>query len=362
MRSLTKPFKLMVTIWLLSLAAYSQPSKEIKIASYVTDHAQVFSPKQKQALEDTLRQFQQTTTQQIVMLTVPSMGEENIEDFANNVFSANKLGQKDKDNGVLVVFAQADRKVRIEVGYGLEGALPDAACYRIINHVMIPAFKEGNYTTGLLNGIRAIVDLTSKEQAYTDKTTIKGEVAEEDAGMLGYILIGVFGLTFFIVGYLLTRRCVAIRTSFIKNLYLGHYSWHAFLDYFIGDFMNLLIGIVFMCIPALIIILPMKDHLDLSFQDIFLSLGGILAALALIKLFLIPYIQVKLFLKKPIAFTWAETKGDDEFYKKQRGSGGLSFGSSSFDSGSSFGSSSSSSGGSFGGGGSSGGGGASGSW
>jgi uncharacterized membrane protein YgcG len=83
-----------------------------------------------------------------VVLTVPTVGSASIEEYAVKVFEAWKLGQKGKDNGVLVVVAPQDRKMRIEVGYGLEGTLPDGAAGEIIRTWMTPAFKAGNYDKG----------------------------------------------------------------------------------------------------------------------------------------------------------------------------------------------------------------------
>jgi len=88
---------------------------------------------------------------------VPSIGGESIEEFATRVFDNWKLGQKAKDNGVLVIVVPQDRKMRIEVGYGLEGTLPDVAASRIIRNVMTPAFKAGDYDRGVSDGVNAIV-------------------------------------------------------------------------------------------------------------------------------------------------------------------------------------------------------------
>ena len=91
------------------------------------------------------------------MLTVPTIGGDSIEEFATRVFENWKLGQKGKDNGVLVIVVPKDRKMRIEVGYGLEGTLPDAIASRIIRNVMTPQFKAGDYDKGIADGVNAVV-------------------------------------------------------------------------------------------------------------------------------------------------------------------------------------------------------------
>src|SRR4029077_1107947 len=90
-------------------------------------------------------------------LTLPTLDGESVEGYATKVFETWKLGQKGKDNGVLVVVVPNDRKMRIEVGYGLEGTLPDVAAARIIRNVMTPAFKAGDYDKGVSEGVAAIV-------------------------------------------------------------------------------------------------------------------------------------------------------------------------------------------------------------
>ena len=91
-----------------------------------------------------------------VVLTVPTIGDESIEQFATRVFEQWQLGKKGKDNGVLVIVVPKDRKMRIEVGYGLEGPLTDVASSRIIRNDMTPRFKTGDYDGGIEAGVKAI--------------------------------------------------------------------------------------------------------------------------------------------------------------------------------------------------------------
>lgn len=100
---------------------------------------------------------------QLQYLTVPTLGGDSIEDYANKTFHAWGLGAKGKDNGVLIVVAVVDRKMRIEVGYGLEGAIPDVKASRIVRDVMGPAFKQGRFGDGLLAAGQEIVALANAE-------------------------------------------------------------------------------------------------------------------------------------------------------------------------------------------------------
>ncbi|MEO8676832.1 MAG: TPM domain-containing protein, partial [Casimicrobiaceae bacterium] len=102
----------------------------------VVDNAEILKPATRERVAALAKAHEDKTADQIAVLTVPTLGGESIEEYAGRVFAAWKLGQKGKDNGVLVVVAPKDHKMRIEVGYGLEGTLPDVAASRIIRNVM----------------------------------------------------------------------------------------------------------------------------------------------------------------------------------------------------------------------------------
>ena len=127
------------------------------LSGRVVDNAEILRPETRSAITEKLKAHEQKTSAQIAVLTVPTIGDDSIEEYAVKVFEAWKLGQKGKDNGVLVIVAPQDRKMRIEVGYGLEGTLTDVAASRIIRNVMTPAFKGGDFDKGVREGIDAIV-------------------------------------------------------------------------------------------------------------------------------------------------------------------------------------------------------------
>jgi uncharacterized protein len=123
----------------------------------VVDDANTISAAARERLAAALKAHEEATTNQIVVLTVPTIGNQSVEDYAVKVFESWKLGGKEKDNGILVVVVPQDRKMRIEVGYGLEGVLPDGAAGEIIRTWMTPAFKAGNYDKGIEDGVAAII-------------------------------------------------------------------------------------------------------------------------------------------------------------------------------------------------------------
>src|SRR5262245_15885676 len=123
----------------------------------VVDNAQILSPDARTRLAAVLKAHEEATSNQIVVLTVPTIQPEGIEEYAVGVFNSWKLGQQGRNNGVLIVVVPQDRKMRIEVGYGLEPILTDATAGAIIRDVMTPAFKRADYDAGIQDGVAAIV-------------------------------------------------------------------------------------------------------------------------------------------------------------------------------------------------------------
>ena len=146
---------------LLAAAILSAAPGRAREVPYLTgrivDEAEVLGTDTRQQLTALLRDHEARTGNQVVVLTVAGLQGESIENFAVSVFSEWKLGQKGKDNGVLLLVAPSDRRVRIEVGYGLEGTLTDLAAGRIVRDVMAPRFREGAYDRGIEGGVRAIL-------------------------------------------------------------------------------------------------------------------------------------------------------------------------------------------------------------
>lgn len=123
----------------------------------VNDNAGLLSAQSRIDLEATLRQHEETTSNQIVVLTIASLQGEVLEQYALRVADTWKIGQKGKDNGVLLLVALQERQVRIEVGSGLEGDLPDITCGRIIRNDIVPRFKNGDYDAGIRAGVTSII-------------------------------------------------------------------------------------------------------------------------------------------------------------------------------------------------------------
>jgi uncharacterized protein len=128
-----------------------------KLQGRITDLAGVLAPEQINALDSKLQSLETTDSTQIAVLIIPSLEGASLEDFTIRVVESWQLGQKGRDNGVLLFIAVKDRKIRIEVGYGLEQVLTDATSSQIIRNEIAPSFRSGNYYQGIDAGITGII-------------------------------------------------------------------------------------------------------------------------------------------------------------------------------------------------------------
>lgn len=143
----------------LALAEVAVPP----LRTRVTDLTQTLSTEQRAALEQQLAAFEARRGSQIAVLIVPTTAPEAIEQYGIRVAESWRLGRKDVDDGVLFLVALADRALRIEVGYGLEGAIPDAVAKRVIAEIVVPYFKQGDYYGGIRAGVDRLIRIVDGE-------------------------------------------------------------------------------------------------------------------------------------------------------------------------------------------------------
>ena len=153
--------------------AYTSPGKPI---GYVSDFAHILSAQEVANLDNKIGNFARPAGVQMALVTVPSLGGDSIEHYAVSLFEEWGIGQKIKDNGVLILVAPHEHEVRIEVGYGLEPTITDAMSSVIISKDMIPAFKTGDYATGIEKGVASVMSLVEGDPEVTQ--SIKDEVAQ----------------------------------------------------------------------------------------------------------------------------------------------------------------------------------------
>ncbi|WP_085589437.1 MULTISPECIES: YgcG family protein [unclassified Pseudomonas] len=147
---------LALTLWLLAGSALAELSFPA-LTGRVVDQAQMIEPSVRAQLSQQLQAHEQATGEQVVVVTLPDLQGDTIEDFGVQLGRHWGIGQKDKNNGALLIVARAERKLRIEVGYGLEDRLTDAQGSVIIHQVITPAFKAGNFSKGISDGVAAML-------------------------------------------------------------------------------------------------------------------------------------------------------------------------------------------------------------
>jgi uncharacterized protein len=197
----------------LALAAPAAAQTFPALAGRVVDDAGMLSEATRGILTRELAELEAKTTRQLVIVTVKSLQGHSIEDYGVRLGRAWQIGQKDKNNGVLLIVAPNERKVRIEVGYGLEGELPDAVAKIIIEERILPNFRQGNMMGGVVGGAESIIGVLSgdsaglKRRAARTHSTFLGHV-------LGFALEGVFGVGGFFVSILFVFLFGAILSLF----------------------------------------------------------------------------------------------------------------------------------------------------
>jgi len=157
-----KPTAVLLFALLIPLIAVAVDIPPLK--ARVTDLSGTLNAQQSAALEQTLAEFEERKGAQIALLLVPTTQPEAIEQYAVRVYETWKLGRKGVDDGVLLVVAKNDRKLKIEVGYGLEGILPDAIAKRIIEDDIVPRFKQGDFYGGIRAGVDRIMRVVEGEK------------------------------------------------------------------------------------------------------------------------------------------------------------------------------------------------------
>jgi uncharacterized protein len=194
---------------------------DLPLTGRVMDGADMLADATEQRLDGLLSAHETQTTNQVVVLTIPSLEGQTVEEVANAVFNAWGLGQAGRDNGVLLLIARDDRALRIEVGYGLEGALADAEAGRIIRRVIVPAFREGDFDGGVLSGVQAILSEIGGERfAGTSYSGIRAL----DGGDYFALVVALLALA---LAVRLGRRFIVVSGRFWESRRRFSYGWRA---------------------------------------------------------------------------------------------------------------------------------------
>jgi uncharacterized protein len=178
MRERLKPIIILIFLTLsLSLGALSVP----KLDGPVVDKAGILSSREEQELEQILIAFQNQTSAQMAILTVDSLRGESLEGYSMEVADEWKLGQTGRDNGILLLVAMDERKVRLEVGYGAEGSLTDIKSGFIIREQILPSFKSGNYYEGIKQGVLSATGIVAGSSDITAEELAQYQVSQSSS-------------------------------------------------------------------------------------------------------------------------------------------------------------------------------------
>ncbi len=194
------------------LASFAAAQTFPRATGRVNDFANVIDPAVEAEIDHRLDLLEQKTSSEIAVATIQSLGGTSSSDYANRLFKEWGVGQAKTDNGVLVVIAIDDRDMAIEVGYGLEGVLPDGLAGQIIREDFTPRFKEGDYSGGIRSGVLRLADVVEKQQVLTPEQLAQfNETGGSDPPF--WIVIPFFGL-FVTIGFGMLGLGLRSKTGF----------------------------------------------------------------------------------------------------------------------------------------------------
>lgn len=170
----------------------------------MNDDANILTPQTRASLETKLADLEEKSSIQLVVATVPSLQDADIETFANGLFRAWKLGEAKRNNGVLLLVAPNQRKVRVEVGYGMEGVITDALSSVIIQSAIIPKFKAGDFSAGVDRGVDALISaMTDDQSEWHKKVKVR---KDSDHNSIEALLPFLFFALFVFIIYMQSRN------------------------------------------------------------------------------------------------------------------------------------------------------------
>lgn len=191
---------LLALLVLLPATVWAQSTPEFPdLTGRVVDRAEMLSPDVEARLSQMLQAHEQASTEQVVVVTLPDLQGYPIEDFGYQLGRHWGIGQEGEDNGALLIVAKEERKIRIEVGYGLEGRLTDADSSVIINRIITPAFRQGDFQAGIVNGAAAMIQVLGGEPMAAPQGQQPVALQEKPkAGMVALFFIIMMAVVFFI--------------------------------------------------------------------------------------------------------------------------------------------------------------------
>ena len=256
-----KAFLLLLTFFAITL--FAKPTFP-ELTGRVVDNAQLLSTSEEKNLTTKLKKHEDETSNQIVIVTLNSLDGYDIADYGYQLGRNWGIGQKDKNNGILLIISMSEKKIRIEVGYGLEGALPDKTAHEIIEYIIKPNFRQSNFYNGINKATEAIIK------------AIKGEYKPSDYGVLSsnsenwfFVYFAIIFLSGIIGGAVRKHKNNAVPKVFHSSMLGGFAGAFA-----IGFFNSLIISAIVFAITAIIIFITTKKVSYDSFSKTHPSYDG----------------------------------------------------------------------------------------
>ena len=246
-------FLFTITLKINNIYAIVKPTSDF----YVNDYAGILSEETKNYIINTNKNLYNKTGSQIVVVTVKSLEGESLEEYATKLFRNFGIGDKEKNNGVLLLLALSERQFRVEVGYGLEGVLPDGKTGRIQDEYIIPYLKQDNFDDGIKNGYNAILEIVAKE--YNVNVDAQNAVNVVDSRENYYfIFIGMFGLAVIfkvLISKLFNKGKIRILLYIVSMIIIAlsyRFLVYLFASYFLD---NIILFLIDMGMSAVFLIL-----------------------------------------------------------------------------------------------------------
>lgn len=233
-----------------------------KLDSRVIDEAKILSPNVKKDIDLILKEEEEKSSNQIVVVILNSLHDYTIEEYSYQLGRYWQIGQKDKNNGVLLVISMDDRKIRIEVGYGLEGALTDKIAYEIINYTIKPNFKANQYELGILKAVNEIIASIKGEYVSKPKNSEFNDVIN------AFIPLAFFALIF--ISMFINSISRKLKSQFlykVTNSSMGS-SFFAFFSYIMSEAFTTSNLIVALIVFIVVFIFNLKTARDVDFDKL----------------------------------------------------------------------------------------------
>ncbi|MFT6881671.1 MAG: hypothetical protein ACJAVY_000461 [Marinoscillum sp.] len=238
---------LLPLLFFLSLEVIAQDVALPTLTKRVTDLTNTLSSAEQSSLEQKLKNYEDAKGSQLVVVMLPTTGDETIEQYSIRLGEKQKIGREGVDDGVIMLFAMEDRKMRIEVGYGLEGALTDALSKRIITNIITPEFRSGHIYKGIDSGVDVVISAISGEEL--PPAVRKNTSSSKSSGnswllpiiILGFILTGV-------IKTVLTKKLGKSKATGVSAAIVFVLGW-LLVGLFAGIFISAIVAI-FMSVPS----------------------------------------------------------------------------------------------------------------